>query len=227
MIGIVCAMQCEADVFLELFDEKNTQVKCGRTYVLGKIGTQDCVLTVSDVGKVNAATACEALLHSFDVSMVMNGGICGASDITLSVGDSVIVSDAVQYDFDISFVDDCPLGKIPNMNSEFITPIPTPITEQAKALFPCVRCATGDRFTNDEQDIVLVHSLNASAREMETAAIFQVCEIHKMPILSVKSISDVIGKDDAKSYYENKATALAALKVTLEKVFGLFVTLEA
>ena len=55
MIGIICAMQIEADGILALCKDKKTSQKYGMTFTEGTLNGKEVVVVVCGVGKVNAS----------------------------------------------------------------------------------------------------------------------------------------------------------------------------
>ena len=62
MIGIICAMQIEADGVLALCENKNTAEKYGMTFTEGTLNGKEVVVVVCGVGKVNAAMCTATLI---------------------------------------------------------------------------------------------------------------------------------------------------------------------
>ncbi|MEE1006390.1 MAG: 5'-methylthioadenosine/adenosylhomocysteine nucleosidase, partial [Acutalibacteraceae bacterium] len=55
MIGIICAMQVEADGIISLLENIEEIERYGMIYTRGKLNGKDVVVAVCGVGKVNAA----------------------------------------------------------------------------------------------------------------------------------------------------------------------------
>src|SRR5262249_11252144 len=80
-------------------------VETGRETVAGievRHGTLDgrkVVLAESGVGKVNGALAATVMLDRFDCQGILFSGVAGGLDPALSVGDLVIGTEIIQYDY--------------------------------------------------------------------------------------------------------------------------------
>lgn len=65
MIGIICALQIEADGILALCDDLQQTEKGGMIFTSGKLHGKDLVVVVCGVGKVNAALCATMLINDY------------------------------------------------------------------------------------------------------------------------------------------------------------------
>lgn len=166
-------------------------------------------LYVSGVGKVNAAAATQKAIDA-GADEIVNCGVAGGLDLEMNVGDVYEISQALEYDFDLTILNGTKLGT----HNERSTPY---FDCSTTGKFPARILATGDRFTNDEKDVLDPLSLGATVKDMEGAAIAHVCELNKIPCRMLKCISDVHGKGDMTGQYkDNLAKALGCLREALE-----------
>ena len=187
MRAFVIAMECEAD--------------CVRPW----LGPDDR-LYVSGIGKVNAAAATQrAICEGADE--IWNVGLCGGFGDVIEVGDIYGVSQATEYDFDLSVINHVSVGVLDGFDSPYIALAKFPSSIPYRIL------ATGDRFTDDDDDHrVITETLGASLRDMEGAAIAHVCKQNRVKCLSLKCVSDVAGKGSMTGQYEaNKVRCLLRL----------------
>jgi adenosylhomocysteine nucleosidase len=165
-------------------------------------------LYVSGVGKVNAAAAAQKAIDS-GADEILNCGVAGGLDPKMEVGDACEISQAVEYDFDLTLINGTRLGT----HNERTTPF---FDCRTTGKFPARILATGDRFTNDERDVTDPLGLGATVKDMEGAAIAHVCELNGVPCRMLKCISDVHGKGAMTGQYkDNLAKALACLRNAL------------
>ena len=165
-------------------------------------------LYVSGVGKVNAASAAQKAIDD-GAEEVLNCGVAGGLVPDMEVGDVYEISQAVEYDFDLTILNGTKLGT----HNERTTPY---FDCRMTGKFPARILATGDRFTNDERDVENPLALGATVKDMEGAAIAHVCELNGVPCRMLKCISDVHGKGEMTGQYkDNLAKALACLKDAL------------
>ncbi|KAG7288356.1 hypothetical protein NEMBOFW57_007887 [Staphylotrichum longicolle] len=125
-IGIVCALPLEFDAVVASLDHVWPEDVCaalgkapgdGNTYTLGRMKQHNVVLTLlrqrggkASMGKASAAIVASDLRHSwFSLTLALLVGICGgvpkAGNREMLLGDVVISSSVVQYDFGQQFPD--------------------------------------------------------------------------------------------------------------------------
>ena len=189
MRAFVVAMECEAEQVRPFLGEGD-------------------VLVVSGIGKVNAAAAAQKAIDD-GADEILNCGLVGGLDPAMAVGDVFEVSQAVEYDFDLAVLNGTGLG----VHDERDTPY---FDCAAKGAYPVRILASGDRFTNDLKDVEDAHSLGASLRDMEGAAIAHVCERNGMKCRMLKVVSDVHGKGAMTGQYlQNRESALSRLRASI------------
>lgn len=165
-------------------------------------------LYVSGVGKVNAAAAAQKAIDA-GADEILNCGVAGGLDPAMEVGDACEISQAVEYDFDLTMINGTRIGT----HNERTTPY---FDCRTSGVFPARILATGDRFTNDERDVTVPLELGATVKDMEGAAIAHVCELNGVPCRMLKCISDVHGKGAMTGQYkDNLAKALQSLAKAL------------
>ena len=165
-------------------------------------------LYVSGVGKVNAAAAAQKAIDA-GADEILNCGVAGGLDPAMEVGDACEISQAVEYDFDLTMINGTRIGT----HNERTTPY---FDCRTSGGFPARILATGDRFTNDERDVTVPLELGATVKDMEGAAIAHVCELNGVPCRMLKCISDVHGKGAMTGQYkDNLAKALQSLAKAL------------
>ena len=147
-------------------------------------------LYVCGIGKVNAAAATMKAIGE-GATEIWNFGFAGGFDPSMSVGDIVAISSAVEYDFDLAKLNGTRIGQLNERNSPYI-----PLSDADGAIM-----ATGDHFNDSDADLALLAELGATVRDMEGAAIAHVCEKEGVACHSVKCISDVHGKGSMTEQY--------------------------
>lgn len=170
-------------------------------------------LYISGVGKVNAAMATQKAIDE-GATEVVNAGVCGGFLPTMEIGDVFEVERAVQYDFDLSDLNQTPIGQLDERTSPYfeISAAPRPEGKVVQTL------ATGDHFRNNDEDLPLLKALGVTLRDMEGAAVAQVCEKNKVSCRLVKSVTNVQGKGSMTGQYaDNLEVALQTLQNYLRK----------
>lgn len=146
-------------------------------------------LIVSGVGKVNAAAAAMYAISVLKADEIVNVGLAGGLKASMAAGEIYEVDSAVEYDFDLSLVNGTAPG-VKDDRTEAAIPVET------TGLYPHERLATGDSFGDDAGDL---HA--AGLRDMEGAAIADICDRNGVAFRSFKMVSDVAGKGPMTEQY--------------------------
>lgn len=215
MIGIVVAMESEAEVFLDEMETENIQTVFGKTVRFGRAFGKDVALVVCGVGKVNAAAgACAAVLKGAD--LVFNFGVAGGLNQKTEVAEVYLIEKAVQYDFDLTQLNGGKVGTLDEETDNFL-----PLFCPKSLDLPRRALGSGDRFNDSPFDHELLLSLGADIRDMEGAAIAQVCKSAGVPFVSAKAISDVYGAGSTTDQFQkNLRFAMLNLKACLGEIFA-------
>jgi nucleoside phosphorylase len=187
MIGLIFATMAEAVPFLSRSQAVQIDDKPFRFF---KVPTQPILLvTVSGMGKVAAALACQAQIKEFKVDEIVNAGVCGAlhSGPGNSLGALFCIATAVEGDHEV-----------------FGQP-PQPIISDGKIDWDqrAARLVTCDRpvFDADERQAL---SATADLVDMEGAAIARVAAMYQVPWTMIKGITDTAaGPQDRASLHDN------------------------
>ena len=206
MIGIICAMDVEAESFKSLMVNACKEVISGTEFISGNLWGKKTVLAVSGVGKVNAAICTQIMIMSFSPDFIINSGVAGGLEPSLKICDIVVAKNVVQHDMDTSPLGD-PIGFISGIDIVEI-PCDKKISDALKkaADKSDVNClvgtiASGDQFINDDQKKSFVYNtFNAFACEMESGAIGHVCYKNNVPFCAIRSISDNADSNSHISY---------------------------
>jgi len=197
MLGLVVAMEEEMKLLLmnlhqDLF-EKNKDVFTEYKFDLNG---KKIVGIISGVGKIKASAATEYLLSKYKVSKVLNFGMAGGIDKSTEIGEIVNIIKSYDNDEDLSAFGHekvvRELVEIENFNYK-------------KGI-----CVSGDKFVNDYNESVNINGkYNAICYEMELSAISLICNMHQIPIISLKYISD---KADANAEFDFEESLKKATK---------------
>jgi adenosylhomocysteine nucleosidase len=190
-----------------------TQTIRGLAFTTGALGNDRVVLVRSGVGKVNAAMVATLLVDQFAPSAVFFSGTAGAIDPDLQPGDIVIGSALGYHDYGTDtareFVRWQTRNPISGERNPLLFPASQELLEAARRAVPTLTLQgsgsatrsrpsvregvilTGDAFiANPARRDELRRTFNASAVEMEGAAVVQVCAQLGVPVLVIRSITD-------------------------------------
>lgn len=199
MIGIICAMQIEADGIIALCENVKTTTHAKMKFTLGTLHGNDVCIVVCGVGKVNAAMCALMLIEKYKPNLVLNSGVAGSLSPIVGIGDIVVATKSVEHDMNGTALGD-KQGEItfPDGNMMFFE-----CDKQASTLLAAI-CkeipdtkvaqgiiASGDIFVSDRKQRFKINDrFGALACEMEGAAIGHVCVRCEVPYGIIRAISD-------------------------------------
>lgn len=199
MIGIICAMQIEADGIIALCENVRTTTHAKMEFTLGTLHGKDVCVVVCGVGKVNAAMCALMLIQKYKPDLVLNSGVAGSLSPIVGIGDIVVATKSVEHDMNSTALGD-KQGEItfPDGNMMFFE-----CDRQASTLLASI-CkkipdtkvaqgiiASGDIFVSDRKQRFKINDrFGALACEMEGAAIGHVCVRCEVPYGIIRAISD-------------------------------------
>lgn len=212
-IGIMTAIPQEFDAFEGLLFDV---VEIDPGWRTGTVAGQRVVITLSGIGKVNAASVATSLIERHAPSVVVFSGVAGGLDPSLFIGDVVIGAHTIQHDAGTLGPNGFAIhqaGHVQSFNpSDTLGFRPRPdllaACERAVEGFvlsdfdgrtPSVvfgTILTGDQFlaNSDERDR-LFEQFGGQAIEMEGAAVAQVAAGYGIDHLVIRSLSDLAGSE--------------------------------
>lgn len=200
-IGLIGAMKMEVDAILEAMEGAQVETHASMSFTRGTLAGVDVVVAQCSSGKVNAALCVQAMVDFYSPRLVLNLGVAGGIGENVHIGDVVIATACVEYDFDTSALDSWPVGQLS-----------LPGYEEPLRFLPCDQAlahilarageglyghahlgivATGDKFVADpNMGEWLQKEFGALACEMEGGAIAHACLVNKVPCAVLRTISD-------------------------------------
>ena len=215
MIGVVIAMQSEADILLEDMKIHRALTVSGKKIHIGEAYGKEVAVCICGVGKVNAALGAQLLVSKFDVKSLLNFGVAGGLNAETELCKVYQIGAAVQFDFDLTQLNGTAIGTLDEYTENYLQ------LNRLNDVFPVKKLGTSDRFNDSPDDYkLLTAQLRADIRDMEGAAIVQAAYAAQLPVYSVKAISDVAGSGSTtEQFLINKDKALKNLKSALPTVF--------
>ena len=227
-IGIMAAMPDEIAGLISLIATQNqSQIHHigNRDFHDGVINGQRCVVVLSGIGKVAAASTATTLIQHFGVDEIVFTGLAGGLAAQARVGDVVIADRLVQHDMDARPLFpqfEIPLTGIAEFESTaaqrglleratrdffantFHTAVPPDVAHKFGLQTPAIHIgmiASGDQFIGsvNKSDHLRQILPAVVAVEMEGAAVAQVCSDYKLPYSIIRTISD---RADATAHHD-------------------------
>ena len=209
-VGIIVATEQEMKRTKLLMHNPTERKYNNLSFWEGKINEKDVILVKCGIGKVNAARTTQVLIDKFKIDYIVNLGAAGAVNMDLNIQDVVIGDRLVQYDFDISSLDNVEKGDIPDVGrfiesdknlvartQEILKKI---CTDGLKVIIGAIGSA--DFFcANPRKAIDIRNEFGVECVEMEGAAIAQVCKLDQVPFVVIRGISDTPNGNNKMDYY--------------------------
>lgn len=226
MIGIIGAMKIEVDGIIAAMTETETELFCGTPFTSGKLSGVPVVVARCGAGKVNAAMCAAVMIQRYAPKLIISTGVAGGIGEGVKIGDLVIATHAVQYDYDTTAIGE-PKAFVPLGGSGKET-VELPTCEKYNAILEKYAAeiyngvhrgviATGDKFVADPAVCdALKAEFGAISCEMETGAIAHVCAAGETPFCGLRAISDN-ANDDGKVDFMTFAKDSAEKCITLLK----------
>ena len=198
VIGIIGAMDVEVNTLKEAAKITKTTEVCGMEFCEGKIDGKNVVIVKCGMGKVNAGLCANTLINDFGCTKIINTGVAGSLDNKIDIGDIVVSTDAVQHDFNVTYLG-FKRGEVPYTGLYAFSADETLRAAAVKAVEECApeihvfegRVCTGDQFISTaEQRDTITSNFGGLCCEMEGGAIAQVCYLNSVPFVIIRAISD-------------------------------------
>lgn len=219
MTGIITAMETEARPLVDMMSINQQLELAGKKCYKGDLCGHDIVLIICEIGKVNASSATQALITRFpEIRRIINIGVAGAVNPSLEIFDICVVEKSLQYDFDLTAIDNVPLGYIQNIKQQYIYSDKKMFGKVAPLFKRSVTVATADRFSSKQSEADLIVSLGGDLRDMELGAIAQVCALNDIPFVSIKTVSDTAKGDASADFKENLLKCVVIIENHIDSI---------
>lgn len=220
-VGIICASNRELEPFLLHIEDCKVSEKAMLKIYEGTIGGIDIIALFCGVCKVNAALATQILIDSYNVSRVINAGVCGGMVNELDIFDTVISTEVAYHDVHedvltvyhpwmetINFSAD---KKMLELSKKAIANV----SNDYKIVFG--KMVTGEAFISDNGRDEINEKFAPLSVDMETASIAHVCYVNKIPFIAIRTITDTPTHSGVENFDINceKASEIAA-DITLQ-----------
>ncbi|MDD7984884.1 5'-methylthioadenosine/adenosylhomocysteine nucleosidase [Lentisphaera marina] len=194
-IAIIGALPEELEKLRPQFTDLNDISNGPFQYQEGSYKNIKCLLSLSGIGKVQAAMLVQHIADTWQPDYFIFTGVAGALNESYDTGDVVIGTEFIQHDLELNALG-FERGEIPYTNEkifhscQFLTQLAESFTTDEHKIFKG-RILTGDQFiTHEHVKPYFTEELAGDAVEMEGAALAFVASRHKIPFLVIRTISD-------------------------------------
>ena len=104
MIGIIGAMEMEVAGLIAALEEPSRPCAAASRLRAAGLGGVPVVVAKCGAGKVNAAMCAAAMVLRYAPSLVVSTGVAGGIGPDVKIGDLVVATHAVQYDYDTTAI---------------------------------------------------------------------------------------------------------------------------
>ncbi len=205
MIAIIGAMPQEVNEIVMLMHDVKEITQDGRIFHQGKLNGTEVVVTLSGIGKVEAAMSTLNVILRFPIDGIVNIGTAGGLNANQEVLDVVVSTKTAYHDFDLTAFGE-PKGLtssryVFDADEKYISAFKEVIGDQRHWIGPIV---SGDQFISDPQTIEAIKASfpEAICVEMEGAAIAHVAAKQGIPFVILRSLSDIVLHHDNAMTFE-------------------------
>ncbi|MCK9420147.1 MAG: futalosine hydrolase [Nitrospirae bacterium] len=226
MIALLCSVQAEADILIASTIVIKRTTLGSKQLIEGTIGAERIILCISGMGKVNAAHTATLMLARFDPEALVVFGIGGAYPSSgARIGDLAIAKEEIAGDEGVltrdGFKDTAYIGipLLKTATSRFFSTYPAsePLVHRSlQSLGVHRNSSQGKIHVGSFITLSTCTGTTTRAREleeryhglcenMEGAAVAHVAELHGVPWLEVRGISNIVEDRDLKKWDIPKA----------------------
>lgn len=217
--AIIFAFKEEGELLRKNIELKDSLFFCGRTFWMGKLQEKELVVVSSGIGMTNSAMTTQLLIDKFEPKQIIFTGICGGINPENRIGDIVIPDKWATHDFGYYDKNGFKIMSVPvtmpgKRESDTVTyfEVDSNLLEKAQSVkneakkrfqkildrSPQIKIGgngvSGNSFIDQvEKRLWLKEKFNAQIVDMESAGSVQVANINNVPILIVRSCSDLAG----------------------------------
>lgn len=206
---IVAAMDEEMDSLLKLLSNPNKLNIKGEELYEFELNGESYLLGRGKIGKVHTGVYLTKLFEELKIKRVFNIGTSGGIDPHLKVSDVVIATKVAYHDVDVTGFN-YQLGQMCGCPTYFECDTTYVNSKVIDSKYHIVKglIVSGDQFvtkSNLNQLNVLKFD-DVVACDMEASAVGQVCYLYKIPFVVVRSISDIVTREENSKMFDENLT---------------------
>ncbi|MBP5498043.1 MAG: 5'-methylthioadenosine/adenosylhomocysteine nucleosidase [Muribaculaceae bacterium] len=202
-IGIIAAMSKELNLLKPLLQDIK-EIELGlHSAFQGSIHSNEITAMQCGIGKVNAAIGTQLLIDRYHPDAIINTGVAGGASAQVKIMD-IVAGETIAY-HDVWCGPESQLGAVQGLplyytgSDRLLNALPD-LPEIKRGLI-----CSGDQFIDKPEMLskITAQYPQVLAVDMESAAIAQVCYIYRVPMLSLRIISDSPAADNNTEQYDN------------------------
>lgn len=207
MIALFSALPGETDPLRRMMTSPRDASAPGGSLTLGRIGGMEALLSVTGVGKVQAALAVAHVMEHYRPEFIIFCGIAGGLSDAWRIGDIVAARECLQHDFNATALG-YSRGEVPDSALHVMKSDPR-LLDWALGYTPsgwklgAGRILSGDTVIGPENRSAfayLTEELLGDGVDMESAGAAVAASRYGVPFLVLRAISDRPGMDSPRSF---------------------------
>ncbi len=217
MIAVLCAMKSELNEVIARMQDVKEIEDHQHVYYCGRIGESEVVASECGVGKVASAIVCAMLIEKFHPELLINVGVAGGCQDFENTLDVIIADRLTYHDWNNLVINDQPNGFDTN---QYSFKADARLNELALKAFP-TNCksriyigpiVSGDTFVTLREDVdrILKDYPQAYCCDMESTSIAHCCISYQTPFLILRSLSDIVIRENNNLDFERFCVAAAS-----------------
>lgn len=211
-IAVIVAMEKELERLVALLANEKKEVKDGIAYVVGELDGKTVILHQCGIGKVAAAIGANELINAYHPDCVISSGCAGGLGRQLKIMDVIASESTVYHDVVIdgnAFVLDI---QKPYASDSYLVSKARELSKDSS--LPPIHVGlicTGDHFVTDKGIMKQIREQfpDGLAVDMESCAIAQTCQFHRVPFISFRVISDTADAQSKADEYNDFWASMA------------------
>ena len=203
---IIAAMDEEMNALVNILPNLNNVTINNEQMFEFVLNNENYLLGRGKIGKVHTAVYLTKLFDNLKIKRVFNIGTSGGVDSSLKISDVIVATKVCYHDVDVTGFNyelgqmcGCPTYFV--CDNEFIeSKIIDPKYNIKRGLI-----VSGDQFVTKKNlnQLNVLKFKNALACDMEASAVGQVCSLYGIPFVVVRSISDIVTKENNSDMFDN------------------------
>lgn len=194
------AMKIEVEYLLSKMENRKEEIINGCLFCVGKLQGKNVIISLTNMGMLNASISTFIALLNYEISFVINQGIAGSHKDYIEIGDIVIASKVVNIN---SFVTPERDKGSDSLSWEFYKKINSDIDTDKKLINLTKKVelngrkihygniGSGDIFNREKDRIKFIsYKKETLCEEMEGYGVYMVCRKLCVPCIGIRTISN-------------------------------------
>ena len=203
---IIAAMDEEMNALVNILPNLNIVTINNEQMFEFVLNDENYLLGRGKIGKVHTAVYLTKLFENLKIKRVFNIGTSGGVDSSLEISDVIVATKVCYHDVDVTGFN-YELGQMCGCPRFFLCDNDFVDSKVIDSKYKIRRglIVSGDQFVTKKNlnQLNVLKFKDALACDMEASAVGQVCDLYGIPFVVVRSISDIVTKENNSSMFDN------------------------